>query len=133
MEVTGYFACKVAENVPQEVALNINCLSVTFLQKVTCRHIRKFSSKTRFRGVSSAGRAPALQAGGHRFDPDTLHHVHFAKQSRRINPPRFEATGHFACKVTECGHDLIVMYPQGYITVQSGRLCRVLRSKTRQN
>ena len=26
------------------------------------------------RGVSSAGRAPALQAGGHRFDPDTLHH-----------------------------------------------------------
>src|SRR5689334_24736761 len=24
-------------------------------------------------GVSSAGRAPALQAGGHRFDPDTLH------------------------------------------------------------
>src|SRR5436309_7578107 len=26
------------------------------------------------RGVSSAGRAPALQAGGHRFDPGTLHH-----------------------------------------------------------
>src|SRR4051794_10531606 len=25
------------------------------------------------RGVSSAGRAPALQAGGHRFDPGTLH------------------------------------------------------------
>ena len=25
------------------------------------------------RGVSSAGRAPALQGGGHRFDPDTLH------------------------------------------------------------
>ena len=25
-------------------------------------------------GVSSAGRAPALHAGGHRFDPDTLHH-----------------------------------------------------------
>ena len=24
------------------------------------------------RGVSSAGRAPALQAGGHRFDPGTL-------------------------------------------------------------
>src|SRR5215210_9022248 len=27
------------------------------------------------RGVSSAGRAPALQAGGHRFDPGTLHFV----------------------------------------------------------
>ena len=26
-------------------------------------------------GVSSAGRAPALQAGGHRFDPGTLHHT----------------------------------------------------------
>ena len=26
------------------------------------------------RGVSSAGRAPALQAGGHRFEPGTLHH-----------------------------------------------------------
>ena len=25
------------------------------------------------RGVSSAGRASALQAEGHRFDPDTLH------------------------------------------------------------
>ncbi len=25
------------------------------------------------RGLSSAGRAPALQAGGHRFDPDRLH------------------------------------------------------------
>ena len=27
------------------------------------------------RGYSSDGRAPALQAGGHRFDPDTLHQV----------------------------------------------------------
>ena len=26
------------------------------------------------RGHSSAGRAPALQAGGHRFDPDILHY-----------------------------------------------------------
>ena len=27
------------------------------------------------RGYSSAGRAPALQAGGHRFDPVCLHHT----------------------------------------------------------
>ena len=27
------------------------------------------------RGHSSAGRAPALQAGGHRFDPGWLHQV----------------------------------------------------------
>ena len=30
-------------------------------------------------GVSSAGRAPALHAGGHRFDPDTLHHGRFSR------------------------------------------------------
>src|SRR6266850_5537029 len=32
-----------------------------------------FGSTMEARGVSSAGRAPALQAGGHRFDPGTLH------------------------------------------------------------
>ena len=32
-----------------------------------------FGSTMRIRGVSSDGRAPALQAGGHRFDPGTLH------------------------------------------------------------
>ena len=31
------------------------------------------------RGHSSAGRAPALQAGGRRFDPDWLHHSDFRK------------------------------------------------------
>jgi hypothetical protein len=31
------------------------------------------ANKTRDRGCSSAGRAPALQAGGHRFDPGQLH------------------------------------------------------------
>ena len=30
--------------------------------------------KTERRGYSSAGRAPALQAGGQRFDPVYLHH-----------------------------------------------------------
>ena len=33
------------------------------------------TKKKTLRGVSSAGRAPALQAGGHRFDPGTLHHL----------------------------------------------------------
>ena len=31
-------------------------------------------------GCSSAGRAPALQAGGHRFDPGQLHHSGCRKQ-----------------------------------------------------
>jgi hypothetical protein len=34
-------------------------------------------------GRSSAGRAPALQAGGHRFDPGRLHHPRL--QSKRVN------------------------------------------------
>ena len=32
-------------------------------------------------GVSSAGRAPALQAGGHRFDPGTLHQKRLTEAS----------------------------------------------------
>jgi hypothetical protein len=35
-------------------------------------------------GRSSAGRAPALQAGGHRFDPGRLHHSRL--QSKRRVP-----------------------------------------------
>jgi hypothetical protein len=37
--------------------------------------LEPFGSTMRLRGVSSAGRAPALQAGGHRFDPGTLHRL----------------------------------------------------------
>ena len=49
------------------------------------------------RGVSSAGRAPALQAGGRRFDPGTLHfrrpsrrrrHLSFAGAARGASGPR---------------------------------------------
>src|SRR3546814_11784709 len=35
----------------------------------------------RVRGVSSAGRAVALQASGHRFDPDRLHHFGLSARS----------------------------------------------------
>jgi hypothetical protein len=41
-----------------------------------------FGSTMRIRGVSSAGRAPALQAGGHRFDPGTLH----TRKARKRGP-----------------------------------------------
>jgi hypothetical protein len=37
-----------------------------------------------YRGCSSVGRAPALQAGGHRFDPVHLHHL------RKEKPYRYE-------------------------------------------
>ena len=32
------------------------------------------------RGISSAGRAPALQAGGQRFDPAILHQINEQKK-----------------------------------------------------
>ena len=39
-------------------------------------------------GVSSAGRAPALQAGGHRFDPGTLHHFELEIESGKLKIKR---------------------------------------------
>ena len=35
-------------------------------------------------GISSAGRAPALQAGGRRFDPVILHQVLFGRVLSRV-------------------------------------------------
>ena len=35
------------------------------------------------RGISSAGRAPALQAGGRRFDPVILHHLEWIKNKNK--------------------------------------------------
>ena len=40
------------------------------------------------RGYSSAGRAPALQAGGQRFDPAYLHQ-RFKRNCKLLNEPRF--------------------------------------------
>ena len=40
------------------------------------RHLQtRKAERVRPWGCSSDGRAPALQAGGHRFEPDHLHHV----------------------------------------------------------
>ena len=36
------------------------------------------------RGLSSAGRAPALHAGGHRFDPDRLHQKILTKKTINV-------------------------------------------------
>jgi hypothetical protein len=51
-------------------------------------------------GHSSAGRAPALQAGGHRFDPDCLHHPRLLRKhgeaplpSHGDNPDTCKASG----------------------------------------
>ena len=47
----------------------------------------KEHKKSLKRGCSSAGRAPALQAGGQEFDPPHLHHVSL-KQKRKKNKVR---------------------------------------------
>ena len=39
--------------------------------------------REKLRGYSSAGRAPALQAGGHRFDPDYLHQMGERTRAKR--------------------------------------------------
>ena len=39
-------------------------------------------------GLSSAGRAPALHAGGQRFDSDIFHNQHFKSASRRLHGTR---------------------------------------------
>ena len=41
------------------------------------------------RGISSAGRAPALQAGGRRFDPVILHQDFESANVSRSNRPGF--------------------------------------------
>ena len=68
--------------------------------------------KKRIRGVSSAGRAPALQAGGHRFDPDTLHqvgsyrflwlHAFGTIRSTSIGPPDHGGLASFGTLLRQC-------------------------------
>ena len=51
----------------------IQCRCLIF--EVRGRGYERQMSMNRLWGCSSAGRAPALQAGGHRFDPVNLHHA----------------------------------------------------------
>ena len=52
-----------------------------------CLAVRRPAIHCAARGVSSAGRASALQAEGHRFDPDTLHHRRNGRFWRGFYPP----------------------------------------------
>ena len=54
-----------------QLEVRVKSEEVTFLQNLFTVH---YYLLLQIWGVSSAGRAPALQAGGHRFDPGTLHH-----------------------------------------------------------
>jgi hypothetical protein len=44
-------------------------------------------------GRSSAGRAPALQAGGHRFDPGRLHHPRLPSKRDKQAPTSQRGNG----------------------------------------
>ena len=55
--------------------------SVDALRAVEFRLAAPRVRQHRVRGLSSAGRAPALQAGCHRFDPDRLHHLCGARRA----------------------------------------------------
>ena len=48
-------------------------------------------------GVSSAGRAPALQAGGHRFDPGTLHQKSFGASGEKRLTEASTGEGNGSC------------------------------------
>ena len=48
------------------------------------------------RGFSSVGRAPALQAGGQRFEPVKLHHYIFSRDEDKIFRYRKVTDGGFA-------------------------------------
>ena len=45
--------------------------------------VRRFAAEQR--GISSAGRAPALQAGGRRFDPVILNHLELIRKKENKN------------------------------------------------
>jgi hypothetical protein len=52
-------------------------------------------------GRSSAGRAPALQAGGRRFDPDRLHHHRLSSNDAHVSTIARRQS--FACKRMKAG------------------------------
>ena len=52
-------------------------------QCLLCNHLLAHTSSLRLtRGISSAGRAPALQAGGQRFDPAMLHQIQLLRMQK---------------------------------------------------
>ena len=58
--------------------------------------------ETRKRGCSSAGRAPALQAGGHGFEPHHLHHPTVSGPKARGRAARVARETPMAKVVREC-------------------------------
>ena len=76
------FSFRAAEgeylSLPREISGRLVLAVPKHVESVSMVHLHKGRSFIILRGLSSAGRAPALQAGGHRFDPDRLHQIAFA-------------------------------------------------------
>ena len=62
---------------PKEIIRKIHIWGLTkiFMSGIFNRHSIVSYRISHTWGFSSVGRAPALHAGGHRFDPDKLHHL----------------------------------------------------------
>ena len=79
MLVISLFACLVFSDLCsfEFMTQSENLINFTFIEAAS---LEKDSNEERrkrdryFWGISSAGRAPALHAGGQRFDPAILHH-----------------------------------------------------------
>ena len=68
----------VAEQKPYPVFSRSEILLISFLFVFNKVELSRGNLRKAFYlrwGYSSAGRAPALQAGSHRFEPDYLHHI----------------------------------------------------------
>lgn len=86
--------------------------------------LRKPLSRTRFCvakpwGLSSAGRAPDLHSGGHRFDPDRLHQRLFGAAKKASGRPAAEV---LRSKTLESGYDARCVYLQISLTHGSGSI-----------
>ena len=71
---SGTTKCSAAE-VIETVGCRAPLFAGGFRSNVCRKRFQRLSADQRIRGHSSAGRAPALQAGGRRFDPGWLHQL----------------------------------------------------------
>ena len=69
----GNASAKTGESVAQDAQRHGKLLKIGKFQSVSFSGLGKRIHEIMW-GFSSAGRAPALQAGGQRFDPANLHH-----------------------------------------------------------
>ena len=73
------------------------------------------------RGCSSAGRAPALQAGGHRFDPGQLHQI----SNQMARRERYGPIGPHSLPFPASGKGVIVALRATPLWIKDGSVAQV--------